>query len=119
MSFQGKLEAAQKELKDSTIWKANSNPPLFVLLRKIGVKIRPVHYNTFFVNFILMTSMFGCLWGIFMWFSTWKHQDMPVLIGFALSLFAGILFGLSMAFYYKRSAKKNNLSNWEQLQLTS
>tara|TARA_B100000768_G_scaffold179125_1_gene196167 strand:- start:319 stop:666 length:348 start_codon:yes stop_codon:yes gene_type:complete len=115
MSFSDKLNAAQKELSDSKIWKSNSHPPLFVLLRKLGVNIRPMHYNTFVVNFLLMALMFGGLWGMIMWFTTWEPQNMPIPIAIISSLAGGIVFGLSMAFYYKLSSKKNNLSNWAQL----
>ena len=115
MSFSAKLNAAQKELSESKIWKANSNPPLFVLLRKLGINIRPVHYNTFIVNFLLMAIMFGGTWGLIMWFTTWESQNMSIQMALITSLGAGLLFGLSMAFYYKRSSKKNKLSNWEQL----
>jgi len=115
MSFSVKLNAAQKELSTSKIWKSNSNPPLFVLLRKFGVNIRPMHYNTFIVNFLIMSPIFGGTWGLLMWFTSWKSQNMSIQIALIISLGAGLLFGLSMALYYKLSSKKNNLSNWEQL----
>jgi cyanate permease len=115
MSFSVKLNAAQKELGESKIWKANSNPPFFVFLRILGINIRPMHYNTFVVNFLLMALMFGGIWGSTMWFTTWESKNMPIAIALITSLLAGLLFGLSMAFYYKHSAKKNNLSNWDKL----
>jgi len=115
MSFSTKLNAAQKELSESKIWKVNSNPPIFALLRKLGINIRPFHYNTFIVNFLFMSLMFGGPWGLIMWFSTWGSQNMSIQMALITSLSAGLLFGLSMAFYYKRSSKKHNLSNWEQL----
>ena len=52
MSFQDKLEAAQKELSEANIWKSNHNPPISVLLRKIGFNIRPFHYCSFKSNFL-------------------------------------------------------------------
>ena len=115
MSFSDKLKAAQKELDESKIWKANSNPPLFVLLRMLGINIRPMHYNTFIVNILLMAVMFGGVWGLIMWFTFWESQNMPIPIALITSLGAGLFFGLSMAFYYKHSSKKNHLSNWDKL----
>jgi ABC-type antimicrobial peptide transport system permease subunit len=50
-----------------------------------------------------------------MWFTTWQFSSAPVLIALSTSVFAGLLFGLIMALYFKRSAKKNNLSSWERL----
>ena len=115
MSYQDKLEAAQKELNETKIWKSNYNPPIFVLLRKLGLNIRPLHYNTFVGNFLFASIWFGVVWGLLMWFTTWQPQNMPIQIALISSLSAGLLFGFFMAIYYKRSAKKNNLSNWQQL----
>ncbi len=66
MSFQDKLKAAQKELSETKIWKSRSNPPIFVLLRKLGLNIRPLHYNTFAINFVSASIWFGVLWGLLM-----------------------------------------------------
>jgi RsiW-degrading membrane proteinase PrsW (M82 family) len=115
MSFQDKLEAAQKELGETKIWKSNRNPPISVLLRKLGLKIRPFHYNSFTVNFLITSIWFGCIWGVLMWFTTWKSQNMPIQIALITSISGGLLFGLLMAFYYKRSAKKHSLSEWQKL----
>lgn len=115
MSFQNKLEAAQKELNEANIWKSNHNPPIVVLLRKLGFNIRPFHYCSFKSNFITASLWFGIIWGIIMWFTSWKNDHMPIQIAIFTSLLAGVVFGLFMALYYKRSAKKNNLSNWHTL----
>jgi hypothetical protein len=115
MSFQNKLEAAQKELNEANIWKSNYNPPIVVLLRKLGFNIRPFHYCSFKSNFITASLWFGIIWGIIMWFTSWKNDHMPIQIAIFTSLLAGVVFGLFMALYYKRSAKKNNLSNWYTL----
>jgi preprotein translocase subunit SecG len=50
-----------------------------------------------------------------MWFTSWKNDDMPIQIAIFTSVLAGVFFGLFMALYYKRSAKKNNLSDWNTL----
>jgi len=115
MTYQHKLEAAQKELSETKIWKSNYNPTIFILLRKLGLKIRPLHYNTFVVNFLSAAVWFSVVWGLVMWFTTWQSKNMPIQIALIISLSAGVLFGLFMAIYYKRSAKKNNLSSWNQL----
>ena len=115
MSFQVKLEAAHKELSETKIWKSSYNPPILVLLRKFGLEIRPFHYSSFITNFIITSVWFGCAWGLIMWFTIWQSAKMPILIAFIASLSAGLLFGLTMAFYYKLSAKKNNLSDWREL----
>jgi hypothetical protein len=115
MSFQDKLEAAQKELNETNIWKSNHNPPISVLLRKFGFNIRPFHYCSFISNFLNASLWFSVVWGLIMWFSTWQSNDMSVQVALITSLSAGLLFGIIMAVYYKHSAKKNNLSGWHKL----
>ncbi|PKG76487.1 hypothetical protein CXF86_03220 [Shewanella sp. GutCb] len=115
MSFQDKLEAAQKELSEANIWKSNHNPPISVLLIKLGFNIRPFHYCSFISNFITASLWFGSVWGLLMWFTSWQSSGMTIQAALIGSFFAGILFGLFMALYYKHSAKKNNLSHWHTL----
>jgi len=115
MSFQDKLEAAQKELSEANIWKANHNPPISVFLRKLGFNIRPFHYCSFMSNFLSASIWFGVAWGLVMWFTTWQSSGMTIKAALLTSLFAGVFFGLFMALYYKHSAKKNNLSDWQAL----
>lgn len=115
MSFQDKLKAAQKELNETKIWKSNHNPPIAILLRKFGFNIRPFHHCSFISNFINASLWFGCVWGLTMWFSTWQSSGMSVAVALIISFSAGLLFGLFMATYYKHSAKKNNLSDWQKL----
>jgi hypothetical protein len=53
--------------------------------------------------------------GIIMWFNTWQSNGMSVQAALISRLSSGILFSLLMAFYYKYSANKNNLSDWHKL----
>ena len=115
MSFQDKFEAAQKELNETEIWQSNYNPPVSVLLRKLGFSIRPFHYCSFISNFLASSIWFSGVWGLIMWFTTWQFNDTPIQFALLTSLFAGLFFGLIMALYYKHSAKKNNLSDWHAL----
>ncbi len=64
MSFQDKLKATKKELSETKIWKSNYNPPIFVLLRKLGLNIRPFHYSTFPVNFFSSSIWCGLGFGL-------------------------------------------------------
>jgi membrane associated rhomboid family serine protease len=41
-----------------------------------------------------------------MWFLLWGRQGMPVWIAAAAALTAGVLFGLTMAWYMRWSARK-------------
>ena len=100
MSFQDKLDAANKELSKTKIRKLSYNPPILMLLRKLGLDIRPFHYSTFLNNFILASLWFGCVWGLLMWFTIWQYSQMSVQLTVIVSLSTGLLFGLFMALYY-------------------
>ncbi|PKH06640.1 DUF6404 family protein [Moritella sp. Urea-trap-13] len=115
MSYISKLESAQAELSKTEIWKSNSNPPIFKLLRKLGFSVRPSHYSSFVINFISSSIWFGSVWGLLMWFTIWSEQQISTDQAVANSLIAGFFYGLFMALYYKYSSSKNGLSNWNDL----
>ncbi|WP_341206551.1 DUF6404 family protein [uncultured Psychrosphaera sp.] len=115
MSYQSKLEKAQAELANTGMRESNYNPPIFILLRKLGLKIKPVHYNSFISNFVFSAIFFGLIWGLLMWFTTWSTQRLPIFNVVTTSIVSGVLFGLIMALYYKKSASKNGLSKWDDL----
>ncbi len=115
LSFQEKLKKAHKEMDEAGIKRSNYNSAILVLLRKLGLNIKPFQYYSFLQSFIITSAWFATAWGLLMWFTTWQFSSTPVLIALSTSVFAGLLFGLIMALYFKRSAKKNNLSSWEKL----
>ncbi|GAA5137647.1 hypothetical protein GCM10025767_18760 [Thalassotalea piscium] len=63
MSFQDKLNAANKELSMSKMSKYSYNSPICFLLNAIGFNARPLHYNTFLSNFIILSVWFSSAWG--------------------------------------------------------
>ena len=102
-------------MDEAGIKRSNYNSAILVLLRKLGLNIKPFQYYSFIQSFIITSAWFATAWGLLMWFTTWQFSSAPVLIALSTSVFAGLLFGLIMALYFKRSAKKNNLSSWEKL----
>lgn len=115
MSFEKRKEAAMRELNASGIWKSNSMPPALIIPWRLGIKAKPPHYASFLKNALLMGLSFAALWAILMWFVQWRALGFSVSRTLVTALLAGALFGVVMAAYYKFSARKHRLSNWEDL----
>ncbi|EAS43055.1 hypothetical protein P3TCK_11434 [Photobacterium profundum 3TCK] len=50
-----------------------------------------------------------------MWFSVWETDGMERSRAVITALAAGVLFGLTMAFYYGFTFRKHNLTKWNDL----
>ena len=64
---------------------------------------------------MLTGSFFGLVWGLLMWFWQWSDTGMSAGFAAALSVVAGLLFGLSMASYYAYGRRKHRLPPWTSL----
>lgn len=117
MSFEKKKEAALEELSQTGIWKLDYKPPALTLLWSLGFKLKPPHYRGFFSNAIPLSVWFAVFWGVSMWFIQWRATSIGINVAIVISIGAGIFFGLSMATYYRWSARKNQLSNWDALEV--
>lgn len=116
MTFDEHYEIALQELAGSDILKGNYVPPLHKLLRRMGLKVKPPHYASMPANMLTTGIPFGILWAGLMWLFVWEDQvGMSLSIALWAGFFAGMLFGVAMAIYYRASARKHNLSSWVQL----
>jgi uncharacterized protein DUF6404 len=82
-------------------------PPVFRLLWAVGVEIPP----PFFMHSLPLALFMGLPWAagmmtVFMWLYGPRNVLLPCVIG-------GVLFGLSMAAYYRLKAKRMKLSAWK------
>ncbi|WP_324018072.1 DUF6404 family protein [Aeromonas caviae] len=114
MPFEHRLFAAHKELASKGVQELNYNPPLFRLLRRLGLRLRPPHHERFMVNLIVLGLPVGIIWGLLMWFFGWEHE---VSLGFALrqSLLFGIGLGLLMGTWLWFRRKQLKLTPWDAL----
>jgi|SRR5690606_32238884 len=117
MCFEKRKKVALEELKKSGIWRSNYMPPALKLMWKIGLKVRPPHYNYFLHNALSLGLWFAIAWGILMWFFQWRSMEISILVAIGFAAATGIFFGVFMASYYKWSAKKHHLSSWSELTL--
>lgn len=87
-------------------------PPIYRLLWRLGIEVKPPHFASFWSLVVPLGVVFGVLWGIFMWLFVWRHSA-PVGLDVATAALTGLLFGVVMALYYQWRARKLALPRWE------
>ena len=110
--FDARLQQALALLDSKGLGKSAYAPPLFRLLWKLGVKVLPPHMAGFAFNSLLMGGFFGVFWSLLMWLMLWGRQGMPLVIAAITALVAGGLFGLTMGWYIRYSARKRAIPRW-------
>lgn len=113
MTFKNRLAKAHKELECAGIWRSNYNPPPLSLLRKLGYLIPPPHYRSFLVNFISQTLFFSMIWGGAMWLFVWQYIYIDLYFVCTATFSVSLFIAFFMSIYYKFSAKRHQLSNWD------
>jgi len=113
--YERKQAAAMAELAATDMWPSNYAPPIYHFYRKLGLKVRPPHYDSFAKVLVGQGLFFGLFWGIFMWFFEWRGSELPVRGMVLATVFAGVFFGVVMALLCARGRMKWNLSAWDDL----
>jgi multisubunit Na+/H+ antiporter MnhG subunit len=57
--------------------------------------------------------VFGVLFGVFMYFWQWRSMGMSIRVTIVAAAVTGALFGVLLAAYYKWSAHRLKLPDWE------
>jgi len=106
---------AQRHLAQLGLPPSTFAPPLWKLLWRLGINIPPPLFMSFWHCVLFMGSFFGCFWGLLMWVIMWSRQEMPVALALASAAMAGVLFGLTVALYLRRLARRHTLPSWSTL----
>jgi hypothetical protein len=115
MDFETRKQKALAIMDRRKMWKSNYAPPLIRLLWRLGVKIPPVPFASFWQVFGLMAAFFSVGYGLLMYLMVWHAQGMSPLFACALSLVSGVFFGLIMALFHLWRKKVNKLPEWKDL----
>jgi hypothetical protein len=113
MTHAEKIEILLKDLTQRGVRQYTVAPPLYRLLWRLGIEATPPHFASFWALVLAMGGFFAIAWGILMWVTLWRGEDMSVAVGIGVSIMAGLLFGLIMAAYYRWSAGRLALPRWE------
>src|SRR5690606_8978652 len=87
-------------------------PPLWKLFWRTGWAVPPPPFVVLGQVTPLTGGFFGIFWGLLTWLFLWSQQGMPVWSAVAASVLARALFGICMALYFRRLARKHGLSAW-------
>jgi Family of unknown function (DUF6404) len=113
MDHQAKIAHLLADFKQRGIGQYTTARPLYCLLWRMGVETAPPHFASFGSIALLMSLFFGVAWGLGMWFLVWHADDVPIAIAAVMSVLAGALFGVIMAAYFRRRARKLALPLWK------
>ena len=109
-----KIKLMFEEFPPKGISKSSFAPPLYRLFWKLGFKAVPPIFYSFKKIWITQGSIFGILWGVLMYFIRWRKENMSFLSMIITACFAGILFGLFMAYFVRRQSKKYSIPSWNE-----
>ena len=112
MTHEEKVAYLLRDLGQKGIGQYAIAPPVYRLLWRLGIAVRPPYFARFWSLAASMAVGFGIVWGIIMWFAIWR-QSASVSVAVATAALAGLLFGVIMAAYYRRQARKLALPRWE------
>jgi hypothetical protein len=117
MTHDEKVAYLMKDLGQKSVGQYTVAPPLYRLLWRLGVAVKPPYFAGFWSLVIITAVPFGIFWGIFMWFLIWR-QNTPVGPAIGFAALAGLLFGFVNAVHIRRRARKLALPRWDDYPLS-
>ena len=113
MAQLNKLDSYMEYMAAKGISKATAFPPAWVVLWSIGVQIPPPPFLGFASLTLIAGGLFGPLFALGAWLLGNRGlREMPASKALWVALFTGAVFGLIMAAYYRRLARKHGLGSW-------
>lgn len=115
MTFEERRQRAIAVLNRHGIPQHTSEPVQLRLFRKLGMQVRPLHFESFWRTTLVSALWFGPFWALIMWFFSWRKDGGSPLVYLLATAASGLVYGLVMASIYAWSRKKYRLPSWESL----
>ena len=115
MDFEEQRRRANAVLDRKGISRAAAEPPYGLLFRALGLKVRPLPFESFWRIVFYWSAQFAPIWGTVMWFWQWREDGTSLAVAVLAALLTGLGSGLAMACYVAWSRKKYQLPTWESL----
>jgi hypothetical protein len=112
MTPREKIDRALSDLTERGVGASASAPPMWRTAWRLGPEIPPPHFMAFGPLALLTGCVFGPLWALAMRLLVWQGQGWPFTL--AAGAASGVLFGLGLALYYRRSAQRLGLTSWDR-----
>jgi len=115
MTFDERRKRAIAVLNRKGIPQASSEPAHIRLFRRLGMQVRPLHFESFWRTTFFCGLWFAPVWALTMWLFSWRKEGTDPAIAALATVICGLIYGLVMASVFAWSRKKHALPTWESL----
>lgn len=113
MDHREKVDHLIEDLTSRGAWKSNVAPPLFQLLWKLGLEVRPPMFMGFVELLLTMGLPFGLIWTAVMWKLRWAEAGRAPLTMVVTGAVAAVAFAALMTPVMGHLRKKYGLTTWD------
>ncbi|WP_166213067.1 DUF6404 family protein [Cognatiluteimonas telluris] len=116
MTHDRKIEEYKRLMAEKGVGSATASPPLWQLLWSVGIPLPPPLYMGFLPLALFGGIFFGVVFGAFAWYMGNKGiRVMSFKQACDVALITGAFFGITVAWFTRRLARKLGLGSWSAL----
>ncbi|MCG3460381.1 DUF6404 family protein [Xenorhabdus bovienii] len=114
MTFENKKYKAIQLMATKGLWRSNSIPCFNILVWKLGVKIPPPTFASFWSNVVIFGSSNSILWSFLVYLDISYFRRSTIEL-FLQGIFFGFVSGILFASFHFYRRKTNKLPDWKDL----
>ncbi|MEO8384459.1 MAG: DUF6404 family protein [Betaproteobacteria bacterium] len=120
MTDDRKIETYKELMAAKGIAMSTAAPPLWELMWFLGINLPPPLCMGFIPLFLFAGSFFGIVFGSGVWvLRNMGSRHMSLHEAGGVALITGVAFGLAIAWFTRRLARKHNLGAWSSFSASS